>query len=203
MKSKSKVVRRAKAPLDPFFPACDLIPVTETVKGAPALAMATMPPNTYYRVDRATKEVRALVTLCPDRYSPTPVHVGWFECGQCGKWASHCRCASGLVVPRSVEYIWDSSVALCNNEEWGPRHANYMGTLRRAVKPAASVPFTIRPKRKSANVRPSLLDEDGRRKTPTELLTDAEAEQQSNAAMADLIRRIKRRKGRSQQKKGG
>lgn len=83
-----------------------------------------VPPDTYYAVERDLRKPMQLMTVMPDGLA-----VGWSNCGNCHGWWGLCSCPGGIVCPRSVEYIYNKTVARLAGEEWDWQHPNYKGSL--------------------------------------------------------------------------
>lgn len=62
---------------------------------------ASSPPDTFYRVNKTTGDMAGLVTRMPD-----DVFVAWSYCGACGSAVELCGCKGGIIAPRSVEWIY-------------------------------------------------------------------------------------------------
>jgi hypothetical protein len=102
-------------------------------------------PQTYVTVNKSTKQMVHLTTVMPDG-----LHVAWSTCGTCHRYFSHCSCKGGLSVSRSVEYIYDTTVARLAGEEWTINHPNYRGSTTRAQREAVAARSSV----VATNVRP-------------------------------------------------
>lgn len=138
---------------DPRIKGCVIVPVAKA--DGIRVDVKTLPPDTFARYDVARQGVgkfRCLVAYMPDQYGDTAHGVAWDNCARCSRPITGCQCSSGAYLPRSVEYIYDQSVALANGEEWGVHHPHYAGTLRKKVRnDTKDVPrLTVRPSKQVA-----------------------------------------------------
>lgn len=85
--------------------------------------------STYYRFNPETKIVESMVTVMPDGLS-----VAWWLCRICKQDVKYCKCARGVSVCRSIEWIYDKTVAHMAGQEWDINHLNYSGSLTRAYR---------------------------------------------------------------------
>lgn len=79
------------------------------------------PPDTFYAYNLDTDEVDHMVSI--DAFGTC---LAW-DTDRSGRYFK--RADRPLVAPRSIEYCYDSSVALEAGEQWGVTHKNYTGTL--------------------------------------------------------------------------
>ena len=86
-------------------------------------------PNTYFKWDRKERRVTELQVIMPDGH-----HVSYASCGACHYYFSLCKCRTGIVMPRSMEYIFDWTNARLAKEEWGINHPNYTGTYQARLR---------------------------------------------------------------------
>lgn len=66
-----------------------------------------------------------LVTIMPD-----DLRIAWSSCGRCSWSVFVCKCPTGSSPSRSVEYIYDKTVARLAGEEWDHTHPNYRSDVR-------------------------------------------------------------------------
>lgn len=93
MKTKSRSI------VDKDFPDYTLYPVEDEVRDN--ITFSSPLPNTYYRVDNDTLEVKCMVTILEDGW-----HIAWDTCSQCANYFKICECRNGMVQPRSVTYFY-------------------------------------------------------------------------------------------------
>lgn len=85
-----------------------------------------VPPKTFYVLN--LEERRAVHMVSQDEDG---TYVAWDTDRD---FRYFMRARNPLVCPRSIEYIYDASVAIKAGENWGPSHPNYRGTLTGVVK---------------------------------------------------------------------
>lgn len=131
-KPKTLVPGPVKGKKDPRFPHLLLVPASADPQ-QPYLPKLNPELNfmdaTFYRFNPKTKSVETLVTVMPDG-----THVAWWICFTCKQDVKWCKCTRGVVVCRSVEYIWDQDMAQIAGEDWNVSHLNYTGSLRKAYR---------------------------------------------------------------------
>jgi hypothetical protein len=85
---------------DPDLPGHVLVPVRKPVPGLPKINYS-VPDTSFYRVNKRTNKVTAIVTVTPNGIS-----IGWDSCGQCSLSVRLCECHSGVSCPNSVAHIY-------------------------------------------------------------------------------------------------
>lgn len=83
-------------------PQYDEINVRSVSPGLPKVNYS-VPDSTFYRVDRATGRVEAVITVTPDGLS-----LGWDTCGTCVLGVNACKCSSGVTVGSGIMHIYVS-----------------------------------------------------------------------------------------------
>lgn len=112
-----------------------------------------VPPGTMRKVFNDKRPVHSFVTVMPDG-----LRVAWDICGYCASWVGCCTCANGVSAPRSVEYIYDSTVASMAGEEWTPNHPNYkLGTIQQMRRSGTSSTRLRMPKQNTSGESPKKL----------------------------------------------
>lgn len=128
---KKKVALPAGAIKDPSpsFHGCMLVPIEKAPDSYPKVdPKRNFAGITYFRVDPKDGRILCMVTREFD------TSHAWGGCGRCFEWFLHCRCKSGIVTGRGVEYCIDQQRALEAGEEWGMNHPNYEGSLTKAAR---------------------------------------------------------------------
>ena len=164
---------------DPRIKDCVIVPV-DKAEGV-TVDLRVMPPGTFARYDKKGSGVgkfRCLVAYMPEQYGDTEYGVAWDNCARCSRFIQQCQCSTGAYLPRSIEYIYDKSVALANGDEWGVHHPHYAGTLRKKVRADKVVMPTLK-------VRPTKQVAENER-TLERMMSPEEAAQQEKQALRSM-----------------
>lgn len=96
-----------------------LVGLEVTGEGHPKVSRY-VPPGTMRKINNDGARSSVFMTIMPGG-----LRVAWDTCGACMEWTGNCRCNAGVSAPRSIEYIYDQTVALQAGEEWTPHHPRY------------------------------------------------------------------------------
>jgi hypothetical protein len=86
--------------------------------------MALTVGETFYSVDRNSFKLNGILTRMPNG-----VYIAWTSCGMCHSHYTNCSCRSGLTCARSIEFIYDKTVAEMKGEVFQYGHPNYLGSV--------------------------------------------------------------------------
>lgn len=117
-----------------------------------------VPPETYYVYDPADRRCSHMVSLDPQSQS----WMAW-DSDRDGRYFT--RVPRPLLCPRSIEYSYDTSVAMMNGEYWSHSHKNYLGSLSGRVE---AEPYTQTPqtRREARTAKPAAKTGGLSRKAP-------------------------------------
>lgn len=92
-------IKRNPKPAPTDIDGCTLIPLDKRQDGWPKTQPGILP-NTYYRIDNKTGNLRCMVTVMP-----TGLRLAWDMCGKCHDTVARCLCRSGVYHGSSIGFI--------------------------------------------------------------------------------------------------
>lgn len=109
-------IKRNPKPAPQDIDGCTLIHLSKAQEGWPKVQPGILP-NTFYRIDTKTGELKCMVTVMPGG-----LRVAWASCGKCHDHVTRCRCKSGVYHCSSIGFIR----ATYDHDDWpGVRITDY------------------------------------------------------------------------------